>query len=1223
MPARKLLVAIANDLMRATADKVDTAIEASLGQLCDIARIERAIVYRRAAQDDFVPRYQASATGFQPAGTSGKPLPAALVSRWLTNPGDLRPIHIPDADNLAESAAASAFLAAQRMGSSVLVPMQEAGQLTGAINFAVTGKGHSVGEGHLDLLQIVTGLIETLLTRCASEWHMLETAHRLEATLAALPDLLFEIDADGRYTGFRAGPADLMVTPADAMTGKTLTQQLPKDVAEITNRAFHEVLAKGSVCGVRYQLDVPAGKRWFELTGGLKPASSPNDRPSVVFLVRDVTEDARLRNDLSRLGKIVEAMNNLVVIMDAELRVDWVNQAFEDQTGWQLAEIRGKDLGLLLRCPQSDPATIARLNDAIAHKAAFKGEMINQDRHGKRYWIDFNVLPLFGEDGQLQGYVSVETVVTKLKEQDVAIRQLAQTAEAAHARLENAIMALPDGIVIFDADDRLIAFNDAYLKAMPKLAAHVKRGITLTELLRIGLDKGVFLTGATAKAKKEWLAKRLAEYRKPQHIDDVQLPDGRWLHRINSRTSDGGCIAIGIDVTNQRNQIAAIDNINRDLVLALEERNKTKRRLGGIVAAAEIGTWEFDVAADILAVGGRWGEIIGRDTRTLTSLKDADFREMVHPDDMRLLDQTRGKDLAQPAAIIEREFRMRHLDGHWVWILSRSQVTQRSADGTSLRIAGVHLDISARKQLEQDMAANRAYIAQVMDTNASAVIVLNSEGGMTFANREAEHVLGIRRTEILKRAYNDQNWKLERVEGGPLPDDELPLSRALRARKPVRDIRFAVRWPDGTRRILSCNAAPLNIKGDHPEVVVSFTDITDNLAATADLQAALSRAEDMSRAKSIFLANMSHEIRTPLNGVLGMAEVLADSVTEPDQKRMISTIRKSGETLLTVLNGILDMSKIEAGKMVLETVPFSPQEMLQQLEVIYKIQAEEKGLEFEVFSSPGCDTPRLGDPHRIQQILNNLLNNAIKFTEAGSVTLKLSCRTGKPVTIEVSDTGLGMNPAQLARVFESFEQADGSTTRRFGGTGLGLAIVKQLVTLMGGEITPQSTPGLGTSFRITLPLPESKSVLPCGVAASEELQRANTLQGVRILSADDNATNQMVLAAMLAKSGAILTQVADGQQAVDAWVSGQASGTPFALLLLDITMPVRDGLSALAEIRATEAARGLPEVLAIAITANAMPHQIADYVIGGFDTHLAKPFRKRDLLHAMESLLHV
>ncbi|MDP4034041.1 MAG: PAS domain S-box protein [Pseudorhodobacter sp.] len=1212
-----------NDLMRATAGKVDAAIGASLGQLCDIARIERAIVYRRPARDGFEQYCQASATGFEPAGTSGEPLPAGLVSSWLANPGDLRPIRIPDADNLAENAAASAFLGAQRMGSSVLVPMREAGQLTGVICFSVSDKAHSFGEDQLDLLQAVTDLIEALLTRCASEVHMLETAHRLEATLAALPDLLFEIDADGRYTGFLAGPASLMVALPTTLAGRTLTQQLPKDVAEITKRAFREVLAKGSVRGVCYQLDVPAGKRWFELAGGLKPASSPNGRPSVVFLVRDVTEDARMRNDLLRLGKIVEAMDNLVVIMDVELRVDWVNQAFEDQTGWRLAEIRGKDLASLLRCPQSDPATIARLNDAIARKVAFKGETINRDRHGKCYWIDFNVLPLFGPDGQLQGYVSIETVVTKLKEQDVAIRQLAQTAEAAHARLENAIKALPDGIVIFDAEDRLIASNDAYLEAMPKLAAHVKKGITLTELLRIGLDKGVFLAGATAKAKEKWLANRLAEYRKPQHIDDVRLADGRWLHRINSRTSDGGCIAIGIDITNQHKQIAAIDAVNKDLMQALEERNKAKRRLGGIVEAAEIGTWEWDAAADTLDVGGRWGEIIGRDTSTLTSLKNADFRELVHPDDMLILDQTRDGDLAQPEATIEREFRMRHRDGHWVWILSRSQVTQRAPDGTALRLAGVHLDISARKQLEHDMAASRAYIAQVMDTNASAVIVLNGEGGMTFANSEAERVLGLRRTDILGRAHNDPGWALERVEGGPLPEDELPLSRALRARKPVRDIRFALHRPDGERRILSCNAAPLNIDGDHPEVVVSFTDITDSLAATARLQAALSQAEDMSRAKSVFLANMSHEIRTPLNGVLGMAEVLADSVTEPNQKRMISTIRKSGETLLTVLNGILDMSKIEAGKMVLETVPFSPLELVRQVEAIYKIQAEGKGLEFEVFSSAGCDKPRLGDPHRIQQILNNLLNNAIKFTEAGSVTLKLSCRTGKPVTIEVSDTGLGMDPAQLARVFESFEQADGSTTRRFGGTGLGLAIVKQLVALMGGEITPQSTPGLGTSFSITLPLPESTSVLPGEAEAAQDTQCVDVFRGVRILSADDNATNQMVLAAMLAKSGAILTQVEDGQKAVDAWAEAQASGSPFSLLLLDITMPVRDGLSALAEIRATEAAHGLTSTPAIAVTANAMPHQVADYVIGGFDTHLAKPFRQRDLLHTLETLMRV
>ena len=390
--------------------------------------------------------------------------------------------------------------------------------------------------------------------------------------------------------------------------------------------------------------------------------------------------------------------------------------------------------------------------------------------------------------------------------------------------------------------------------------------------------------------------------------------------------------------------------------------------------------------------------------------------------------------------------------------------------------------------------------------------------------------------------------------------------------------------------------------------------------ASSQLEAARAKAEEMSRAKSIFLANMSHEIRTPLNGVLGMAEILQRHVSTPESKRMVATIRQSGETLLAVLNSILDMSKIEAGKMELETVPIVLSDILDHVEALHRVKAEEKGLDLQVYMSAGSELPRLGDPHRLIQILNNLLNNAIKFTEKGHVRVELSCLHGKPVTIDVNDTGVGMTEAQLSRVFESFEQADGSMTRRFGGTGLGLSIVRQLVVLMGGMITVQSRLGEGTEVRVVLPLPETSAG---SIAAAEAEAAPDTMRlvGKRLLVADDNLTNRLVVSEMLAETGMKVTMVENGQEAVSTWLKALEEDQPFDLILLDITMPVLDGLGALAKIRSTETEKRCPPVAAIAVTANAMPDQVADYIMGGFDTHLAKPFKRRELLHALTALL--
>ena len=240
---------------------------------------------------------------------------------------------------------------------------------------------------------------------------------------------------------------------------------------------------------------------------------------------------------------------------------------------------------------------------------------------------------------------------------------------------------------------------------------------------------------------------------------------------------------------------------------------------------------------------------------------------------------------------------------------------------------------------------------------------------------------------------------------------------------------------------------------------------------SSQLEAARASAEQASRVKSTFLANMSHELRTPMNGVLGMAELLDETLETADQKRMMRTIRTSGQLLLSILNDILDMAKIEAGKMELENAPFVPLDIARGLEELHALRAESKGLSFKFLVGSGAGRARIGDQLRIQLVLHNLIGNAIKFTESGEVTVRITGRSDAPLTVEVRDTGIGMTPEQLEHLFDEFTQADSSITRRYGGTGLGMAITHKLVTMMGGTIDVQSTPGQGTRIFVSLPLP--------------------------------------------------------------------------------------------------------------------------------------------------------
>jgi two-component system, sensor histidine kinase len=401
-----------------------------------------------------------------------------------------------------------------------------------------------------------------------------------------------------------------------------------------------------------------------------------------------------------------------------------------------------------------------------------------------------------------------------------------------------------------------------------------------------------------------------------------------------------------------------------------------------------------------------------------------------------------------------------------------------------------------------------------------------------------------------------------------------------------------------------------------------------------ELVEARDAAEAANVAKSQFLANMSHEIRTPLNGVLAMAQVLARSPLEPVQHEQVRVIQQSGETLLSLLNDILDVSKIEAGKLELEAAPFDAAEVAAAAVAAFAPVADRKGLELALSVSLTAGGPRLGDAARLRQILNNFISNALKFTEAGRVDVSLE---GEGVDgdhglrLEVRDTGIGVPADKLPLLFQKFTQLDASTTRRFGGTGLGLAICRELAERMGGEVAVESEPGRGSRFIVRLPLPRAQGTetaaqaLAAPVADASPpspdiaMSAADPADGspvLRVLAAEDNPTNQLVLTTIMQIFGMDLTLAADGQEAVEAWRHGA-----YDLILMDIQMPVLDGVAATRRIRAEEAAEGRSRTPILALSANALTHQVEAYLAAGMDGHVAKPIELVKLQAALEDVL--
>ena len=388
--------------------------------------------------------------------------------------------------------------------------------------------------------------------------------------------------------------------------------------------------------------------------------------------------------------------------------------------------------------------------------------------------------------------------------------------------------------------------------------------------------------------------------------------------------------------------------------------------------------------------------------------------------------------------------------------------------------------------------------------------------------------------------------------------------------------------------------------------------------AHAVARAARAAAETANRAKSQFLANMSHEIRTPLNGILGMAQAMAGSRLSASQKERLDVIRQSGDMLLTILNDVLDLSKIEAGKLELESLPFEVATVAREAHEAFTPLFREKGLRFELRIQPGAGGLRQGDPTRVRQIIFNLVSNALKFTDAGEVTLALAATTDG-VVVCVRDTGVGIPADRLASLFQKFEQADVSTTRRFGGTGLGLAICRELTQLMAGTIKVDSTLGQGSAFTVTLPLGrvegDGAQALPAAPAADRRtaVPKAGPL---RILAADDNRMNQLVLKTLLEQADLTVTLVDDGRAALQAW-----EAEDWDLILMDMQMPVMDGLTAVRHIREGEAATGRARTTIIALTADAMSHQVKSYGAAGIDGFVGKPINVAQLFETIKTVL--
>jgi PAS domain S-box-containing protein len=513
-----------------------------------------------------------------------------------------------------------------------------------------------------------------------------------------------------------------------------------------------------------------------------------------------------------------------------------------------------------------------------------------------------------------------------------------------------------------------------------------------------------------------------------------------------------------------------------------------------------------------------------------------------------------------------------------------------------------------QKKLDQRLRDQQFYTRSLIESNIDALMTTDPSGIITDVNKQMEALTGSTRDELIGAPFKDYFTDPARAEAG--------IRRVLSEKK-VTDYELTACSRDGKKTVVSYNATTFYDRGRTLQgVFAAARDVTERKRVEAELKQAKAVAESASRTKSDFLASMSHEIRTPMNAIMGIADLLAKTALSSEQNRYVQIFRRAGDNLLNLINDILDLSKVEASQLELEQTGFSLTDLLEKVTEMVAVRAHEKGLGLECEIAPDVPTDLVGDPTRLRQVLLNLVGNAIKFTEFGSVSLRVTrdADLGVPTALRfmVADTGIGIPDAKLSRVFERFIQADSSTTRRFGGSGLGLTISKRLVELMGGHIWVESELDRGSVFSFAVPFEiwtgaTRRAAVPVGAGPEPPLA------ALRILLVEDSPDNCTIAVAYLEDTPYTVEIAETGAIACEMFAA-----KPYDLVLMDRQMPVMDGLTATRLIRAWEQANDRRPTPIIALTASALKGDREKCLAAGCTAFLTKPIKQEVLLQAIK-----
>jgi PAS domain S-box-containing protein len=1068
---------------------------------------------------------------------------------------------------------------------------------------------------------------------------------RFRAMVETTSDWIWEVDAQGRYTYASPAVQTLLGYTPEEVIGRTPFELMPPAEAAWIGHRFAELATTRQPINQLENVCLHRdGHRVILETSGVPVFAPDGEFAGYRGIDRDITSrhliEAELHDANARAAMLADLMQRAAQPFSQSFpngQLGIHNQAFLDLVGYSEADFASINLATDLTPPEWLAAETIKLDELhrTGHPVHYEKEYLRKD--GSRVPIELLVHLIRDAAGQPKYYFAFITNITE--------RRQTESRLAAQARLAQALLELPlaaetlDEAAFMQRGQELaeelthsqIAFihfvNDD--QETIELVAWSRR--TLENYCHAAFDKHypVSQAGIWADALRQRTPVMINDY--ANATDKHGLPEGHaHLERLISvPVIEGGLVRMMTGVGNKptpytETDVEMVQLISNEVWRIVRQRRsenalrENEARLRSILRATPVGIGVvvdrvfIEVNETLLHMTGyRRDELLGQSSRLLYP-SDAEFERV-------------GRDKyaqirAQGVGAIDTQWRRKEGEIRDIHLSSAPVDPGDYSKGVIFSAQ----DISERKQTENMLRK----LAQAVEQSPESIVITDLDAKLEYVNETF-----VRNTGYSREEATGQNPRI--LHSGKTPKATYDaLWAAMKDGRPWKG-EFCNKRKDGSEYVEFAIITPLRQPdGSVSHYVAVKEDITEKKrnaieldqhrlhleelvqTRTSELLASQLETERLARVKSEFLANMSHEIRTPLNAVLGFAQIGLRDAEGLQSQTTFSRILDSGQLLLRVVNDILDFSKIEAGKLLIEQGVLHPGAILDRCGDLIRDSAQNKDLEFHIEEAADLPASCRGDELRLTQVLMNLLSNAVKFTAHGRVTLSAQ-RDATHLLFWVTDTGIGMSDAEQARLFQPFEQADSSTTRRFGGSGLGLAISKRLLELMGGQIEVSSSPGQGSEFRVSLPLQE-----PAGLAAPRAATPATPalgsagqrLRGLSILVAEDNEVNRMVLAELLSKEGCRLSQVENGRLALE-WVQAEGPNA-FDLVLMDIQMPVMGGLEATRQIKAIA-----PDLPIIGLTAHALAEEREHCLAAGMADHVAKPIVLPVLINAIRKHL--